>query len=459
MELEILQSLIPNYEELQKKIKEEKPAIDIATYQKQYDPKTHDVMDPGKRPDKLVSTDQGDSAVPVTRIPVPFQKTIVKRATAFLVGRPIELIALPITQQDKDLVYSTQKTWDDNKLDYDNKKMVKILKKETEVAELWYTEQVDDTYWANTPMEGSKFRVRMKILANETGDSLYPVFNSAGDMIAFGRAYRVKVGDKNEEHFDLYTETNIILGVKADTGWIPTSAPNVVQKIPVVYYKQDAPDWDDVQDPINRFEKSISNHGDTNDYFGSPLIVCDGEVEGFAKKGEQGKVLQTKNGAKVNYLSWDQSPESVKLEQETLQSIIHNHSDTPNISFEQMKGLGTFSGIALKMLFLGAHMKAADGEEIFGKGIQRRINYLKAALAKINVKLEAALPLSIKPKFEYFLPKNDTEIIEMLATATGNKPIISRKTAVSLNPLVQDPETEISNLEAEDKAGLDQQFT
>jgi SPP1 family phage portal protein len=458
MELEVLQTLIPNYEELQKKFREEKPAVDIATFQKQYNPKDHDVKDPSKRPDKLVTTDQGDSSVPVTRIPVPLQKTIVRRAAAFLCGNPIMLSANPPDQIAIDLLAAVQKTWDDAKLDYDNKAMVKLLKKETEVAELWYTEPVDDSYWANTSMQGSKFRLRMKILANEKGDSLFPVFNAAGDMIAFGRAYMIKVADKKEEHFDTYTDTQIILGVKTDSGWQVTSSSNLIGKIPVIYYSQDAPDWQDVQDAIDRYEKSISNHGDTNDYTGSPIVVCDGEVEGFAKKGEQGKVIQVKNGAKVSYLSYDQAPESVKLEQTNIKSLIYEQTDTPDISFEQMKGIGPLSGFALKMLFMAAHMKAADGEEIFGKGIQRRINYLKAAIAKINVKLEKALPLSIKPQFEYFLPKDDSEKVDNLVTASGGKPIISRKTAVALNPLVQDPETEIRNLEEEDKQGLDTQF-
>lgn len=458
MELEVLQTLIPNYEELQKKVREEKPTLDIAAFQKQYDPAAHDVKDTTKRPDKIVETDQGTSTAAVARIPVPFQKTIVRRGTAFLVGNPIQLSATPADQTQIDLLFSVQKTWDDAKLDYDNKALVKILKKETEVAELWYTEQVDEMYWANTPMQGSKFRLRMKILANSKGDSLFPIFNAAGDMIAFGRGYTIKAGDKNEEHFDTYTDTQIISGVKTDAGWQTTPAANIVGKISIIYYSQDSPDWQDVQDAIDRYEKSISNHGDTNDYSGSPIVVCDGEVEGFAKKGEQGKVLITKNGATVKYLSYDQAPESVKLEQTNLKSLIYEQTDTPDISFEQMKGIGPLSGAALKMLFMAAHMKAADGEEIFGKGVQRRINYLKAALAKLNVKLEKALPLSIKPKFEYFLPKDDQGTVDTLVAATGNKPIISRKTAVALNPLVQDPETEIKNLEEEDSAGLDAQF-
>lgn len=458
MELVTLQSLLGNYEELQKQVVAEKVSVDIANLQKQYEPTTHDITDKTKRPDKIVTTDQSTSTVLVARLPVAFQKVIVKRAAAFLCGNPIELVATPATDLDKALLAALKKTWEDNKLDYDSKALASLMMKETEVAELWYTEQVDPIYWIGTPMEGSGFRLRMKIIANEKGDGLYPVFNAAGDMIAFGRSYIINVADKKEEHFDLYTDTQIILGIKGDSGWATTSLANPIGKIPVIYYSQPQVEWSDVQELINRFEVAISNHADTVDYFGSPMVKVKGTVKGFAKKGEQGKVLELEDGADADYLSWDQSPESVKLELNTLRSLIFDLTDTPDISIEQMKALGTYSGIALKMLFLGAHLKAADKEETFGKSIQRRINYLKSALAIINLKLQPSVPLAIKPKFEYYLPKNDTEKIDMLATATGNKPIVSRKTAVALNPLVQDPETEMANLEEEDSAGLDTQF-
>jgi SPP1 family phage portal protein len=457
MELEELQLLIPDFAELKKKIAEERGTTDFATMQKQYNPKDHDIKDPAKRPDKIVESDNGASTVPVSRLSIAFQKQIVSRAAAFLVGNPIVLRATAKPGIETDFLSVMQKTWDDNKLDYESKSLVKTMKSETEVAELWYTEVAEPEYWLNTPNDGSQFRLRVKIIANSKGDSLYPVFNKSGDMIAFGRAYIVKEAGKNVEHYDVYTDKTIYYGVKSDQGFLVENKPNVVGKIPVVYYSQPEPEWADVQDLIDRLERLISNHADTNDYFGSPIIFVEGEVLGFAKKGEQGKVIEAKNGAKASYLSWDNSPESVKLEMENLRSLIFGISDTPDISFDKVAGMGAYSGIALKMIFLGAHMKAADGEEIFGKGIQRRINYLKAALAKINVKLEPALPLSIKPKFEYYVPKNEMEKIEMLNLAAGAKAIISQKTAVSLNPLVEDAETEMKNLEDEAPT-LDDQF-
>jgi hypothetical protein len=452
MELETLETLIGDYSNLQAEIIKEKPTVSTADYIKQYDPKQHDVADATKRPDKLITTDAGPSTVSVARIPISLQKTIVRVAAAFLCGNPIKLSAKAGDEVGKNLLIVLQKTWDDNKLDYMSKDLLKKMMSETECAELWYTEPADPLYWANTPIQGAKFRLRIKKLAPSLGDKLYPTYNAAGDMIAFGRGYSIKVGDKNEDHFDLYLSDRTFKGVKLAGGWEVTNEPNPALKIPVVYYTQDLPEWSDVQEMIDRMEKVISNHADTNDYFGSPTVVVDGEVEGFAKKGEQGKVLKTSNGGKVAYLTWDQSPESVKLEYSNLRSLIFDMTNTPDISIENMKALGVFSGIALKLLFMGAHMKAAEKEEIFGEGIQRRINFLKAALAKISVSLEKGLPLSIKPKFEYYLPKNDQEIINNLSSATGAKPTMSQATAVSQNPYVSDADAELEAMKTE---GLD----
>ncbi len=452
MEQQELQNLISNFEELKKKVVATKPAFDFDKIHKQYEVSGHVVMNETLRPKKKVETNDGVSFVDVARLPVPFQKKIVQLAAAFLCGNPIQLVADPTADVEKSLVAILKKTWEDNKLDYDSKGILKLMMKETEVAELWYTEPVDDQYWKGTSNQGSKFRLRMKILANSLGDQLYPVYNNAGDMIAFGRGYFLPDGDKKVEHFDLYTNKETIKGHKTDAGWETATESNIITKIPIIYYSQDAVEWADVQQLIERYETSLSNHGDTNDYFGSPIVFLDGDVTGFASKGEQGKVLQGKDGAKASYLTWDQSPESVKLEQTNLRSLILDFSDTPDISIEKMQSLGTFSGIALKMLFIGAHLKAADKEEIFGKGIQRRINFLKAANAKINLKLEPALTLSVKPKFTYYLPSNEKEMIDLLTSAVGTgKPILSQKTAVGLNPLVQNADDEQKQIDQEKK--------
>jgi SPP1 family phage portal protein len=450
MELEKIKDLLAgSYADLQNAIAKEVARPDVKEYEAQYDPTKHEVTDTAKRPDKVVTTDEGTSRIPVARLSVPLQKRIVQMAVTFLCGKPIQLVANPKDANQIEFLAALQKTWDDNKLNYDTQELARLLFSETEVAEIWYVEKVDPGYWGEGAMKSSTLRMRMKIIANSLGDALYPVFNNAGDMVAFGRGYQITEDGQKVECYDLYTDDTTVLGKKVAGEWGITSGANVLGKIPVIYYKKTQSEWQDVQSLIDRFERLISNSADTNDYFGSPMVLVEGEVKGFAKKGESGKVLELQQGAKASYMSWDASPANVENEFKRLRSLILDMTDTPDISFENMKGLGTFSGIALKMMFLGAHMKASSNEQIFGKGVQRRINLMKAAIGKINTSFEPLTGMDIKPKFEYYIPEDMEAKIDTLMTANGNKPIISQKTAVRLNPLVTDPEAEILNLEEE----------
>lgn len=458
MELTELTELLQDYAALKREIESEKPTRDTLVYLSQYDPHEHDVTKKDKRQDKLVETDNGQTTVPVARLPISFQKKIVLLRATFLCGNPVELVSQPEDTLQQNLLDVILRTWDDNKLDYESKRLAKYMMSETEVAEIWYTEAITPGYWAGTinDADNVKYRLRMKIVAPSLGDTLYPVFDKQGDMIAFARGYKIKnLQNQDEEHFDLYTDTTIYLAIaiSADT-WDVNKQSNMLSKIPVIYYSQARPEWDDVESLIERKETLHSNHADTNDYFGSPMVFVEGDVVGFAKKGEQGKVLVGKNGARASYLSWDQSPESIKLESETLDDYIHYLTGTPKISFENLKGIGAVSGIAMKLMFMDAHLYAADKEEDFGKSIQRRINFLKTALSKINTALTGAATMSIKPKFNYYLPQHDEETIQNLVLATGNKAILSQQSAVEQNPLVENSTEEMKRIEADQQVSL-----
>jgi SPP1 family phage portal protein len=456
MELQEILDLIGTPKELVEKIKGTKDADFASNYEiivKQFNTKDHSVFSPTLRPDK---DGPNGTMIKVARIPVPFQKQIVNRAAAFLCGNPIEIDAKAedATLEAK-FIEVIKKTWDDNKLDYDSKTLAKLMMSETEVAELWFFEDANDNYWKGTPNEkpSVKLRMRMKILANKFSDSLYPVFNAFGDMVAFARGYTIKDGKDKIEHLDIYTNDFRYLCTMEKTGWVVVKEAEPSKKIPVIYYAQENCEWVDVQWLIERIEFLLSKLADTNDYFGSPTLLLETENEDdvtWAKKDDSGKAAILKNGAKASYLVFPGAAESIKMELLNLRSLIMDMTDTPDISFDQVKGLGSYSGVALKMIFLGAHMKAADKEEIFGKGIQRRLNFLKVAHAVINTDFEPAVPLSIKPRFTFYLPKDYVEEVNMLIAAMGSdKPLISQDTAVELSTLIKDKPAEKIRLQDE----------
>jgi len=323
MTIEEILKLTPDeaYKELQIK---ESPKVSSDEVSNQYDPYKHNVMDAVKRPMKTVKKPSGkdakgeitytDKLEEVNRISIPFQQIIVERAVGFLLGNPVWIQAGTDDKKALELLAMVQKIWDDNKLDSINREIARTLFSECEVAELWF-QTIDPEYWDKPNI---KIKPKVKVLKPSDGNGLYPYYDEYGDMVAFSREYTIKRDSKSITKMDTYTATDIYRFEKNDAGVQMTAEKNLAGKIPVVYYTQPYPEWYLVQTMIDRFETLMSNFGDTNDYFGSPMIAVTGKVNGFAEKGQQGKMITIEKEGKAEYLSWDHAPESVKLEIATL---------------------------------------------------------------------------------------------------------------------------------------------
>ena len=163
-----------------------------------------------------------------------------------------------------------------------------------------------------------------------------------------------------------------------------------IGKIPIVYGHQELFETEDVDALIARLEKLLSNFADTNDYHASPKIFVKGALTGFSKKGEAGAIIEGEENSDAKYLAWQNAPESVRLEIETLLKFIYTISQTPDISFDSVKGLGALSGISLKLLFMDAHLKVQDKKEVFDEYLQRRVNVIKSYIGSFNLNLQNA---------------------------------------------------------------------
>ena len=265
------------------------------TLMKQWDPYKHDVFDEKKRKPKKkqVPTDQKDpitgkpiyrtELVERVRIALPTQKVIVNRLVGFLLTNAVTYKANSHGVYIKTLNDKQQKLFDaithcyhDNKMKYFDKKLVRTVSSQCEAAELWYM-----TTDENGRLGGE---IRVQLLSPKKGDKLYPHFNDWHRLDGFGREYYIydELGT-SELHFDVYTDRFVYKYINKGSGWSLIEAKaHGFTKIPVVYYYQYKSEWADVQWACDRVEESISNWGDTNDYFGSPkyllfynyLIIC-----------------------------------------------------------------------------------------------------------------------------------------------------------------------------------------
>jgi hypothetical protein len=415
---------------------------DVATINKQLDITQHDVSDKSIRQDKIVNGE----VVKVGRVPIPFQERIIKNAVAFAFGNPV-LWSESQKETTDTKIEAFKSALDLAKYSSVDVEMCIALKSYTETAELWYVLETKDSIDYVDFQAKAKFRCSVLSPKN---NKLYPVFDEFGDMIAFGREYVRKVNSLEVTHFDIYTESLIYKFVqnKQELTLI-SEIPNLLEKIPIVYINQEQTEFKDVEYSIRRLEYLLSNFADCNDYHASPSVVVKGDLVSIGKKGEQSNIIQIGENAEVNYLSWNQASESVKLEIETHFKIINTFTQTSDVSFDSVKGIGNVTGIALKLLFTDSHLKVVlDRSLIYNSWFERRASIVKALLSKISQKADY---LKLKPSFEMrpFMIDDEMGHIEKLTTATGGKQIMSTLTAIKDLGKTDNPEAELLRIEEE----------
>ena len=445
---DILEKYIDDFSKLTTILCKDETERDVEKYKKEYEGE-HDIL---LRPVKTIGKGKTLKRIEQAKLVIRYQRKIVNMAVSFLFGDPAKLILDNKEDKYQEIFSLINDVWNKNKLEYFNKKLARRLFVETKVAELWYVTVDNDNVK----------HIKVALLCDENGDSIYAHFNENGDMDAFTRRYKLEdIDGKKYEHVDIYTADRYIKGTKKGETWQVDKKDNLYGKIPIIYYEQTEPEWASVQSEIDRIEMLISKSADTNDYFGSPTLKIKGKITNAPEKGEVGKILQftgeTNAEGKIDYgdakyLTWEHAPEAVKLEYETLKDIIYSLTSTPDLSFNNVQGLTKTSGEALKFLFMDSILKAKDKEEIFGGALTRRVNLLKAILSVTDVKSKQSLEeLDISIKFGDVLPKSITETVKALSTARGGDVIMSKDSAVRQNPLVSDAEEDIQRLEKEEK--------
>lgn len=402
---------------------------------KEYNISGHAIME---RPDKTLI--KGD-IVTSWNLPIAYQKKIVQSAVAFLYGKQIKL---------KQESQGTDKAF---KMLTDLRKEMRMASKDQKCAEITMSETecvklfvpYRDSNADKTDLKKPN-SVKCILLAKSLGDTIYVSFDSFGVLRAVARGYKIKVNNKNIEHFDVYMADNIYKSEKSSGSWDVTTETNIIGKIPMIWQNQDEAEWATVQTLIDRREFLTSSRADNNDRSGDPILLLEGDVVSLPEAKKAGKVIQLGVGGKASYLVPQMSIDMVKDEKEDLKELIHYLTDTPDLSMDKMTSLGLTSGKAIEMAFFAALLKAMGKHGYYEEMHDRENEILKAFMYKVidtSSSFESEVKnLIVSIEFGNPLPDNSEDLINMLSTAVGGKPVMSQKTAVELNPLVKDADAE-----------------
>lgn len=389
----------------------------------------------------------------VNRIAGPFQKMVVNRAVSFGFGNPVRIEYPSDLTGGDDFIKLMEKILYLNKTKILDRQIARELYRATEVAEIWYYKKLKEPHLDyGFPC---LYDLRVKVFKPWENDVLYPIFDDYDNLLAFSRGFISLRGTTKIEYLEVYTDEEIRRYKKSSDGWeddsdamrlemgldVGEEIGQIIMKIPVIYATQDQAEWADVQDDIERLELLFSRHAEINDYHAAPKTFVKGTLQSMPEAGESNGVLQGGPDSDVKILSWAQSPDSIKLEIETRLENIHKFTQTPEISFQSVKGLNQISGVMLKMLFMDAHLKVMEKSEIWDVYFQRRYSVLKSyiiTLIKPEYK-ELGHKITMEPIFRPYMITDDKERVEILTTANGGQALISHEASVELADLVVDP--------------------
>jgi len=410
--------------------------------------------------DKNIGTGEKAKLVRAVRIPINFAKKIANTSTSFEVGKPVTLIP----SVENDLTKLLSLIWKTNRIDAAIQKLVYLKKTETQGALNFYISDIKqdglfNKILATLGLKAAK-EIKTKVLDNTKG-TMTPYFDDNGDMVLFMWEYQTQsLDNKTINNVQIWdAKTSYIINDADGTMKGISNIGHGFDRIPIVYVNQDEPEWYDVKELIDRFEVAISKGGGANDRTAHPILATYGEILSLPDKDDDGKVInlamkKDEDGKYVHgdakFIESSGGNESHKNELELIWKLIFSISQTPDLSFDNLKSLGNVSGVALKLMFLDAMIKAMSNEGENRTMIERTINILvSGVVTTTNISLKKqSEDLYYDIIFNSILP-DDLQTASTIITSLKEAGLLSTETSIKMLNMVENPTDELEKIKAE----------
>lgn len=403
---------------------------------KEYNPDTHEVMSRVDKPRK-----GGREPYKVQKLPRGWQAYINEVALFFLLAKPIKW-KNNISTPDTDKAFNEfQKFLKETRFDTTMRQAKRKAGAETMSAKLYhiYRDANDEP------------RVKVIVLSLSNGYTLRPLFDQYQNLVAFGYGYYLKEGDKSVEHFDIQTPQFIYRCKRARIGWEVVPVANPTGKINVILYQQEK-EWERGQHRINRDEFIDSKSADINEYFADPMAAATADVINNLTDPEQiGKLIKlTSKDSEFRYIEPPTASDMKEGEKKVLRESILQDTLTPDFSFENMSGMGSLSGEAIRRAMILGYIKRDNSKEIYDIAVDREKNLILSIMANVtHIEMKDALEkLDIEHEFAEPFDEDFNTKLEKLSTAVSNG-VMSIETAVTMLGAVRDVNAEVEKIIAE----------
>jgi hypothetical protein len=389
-----------------------------------YEGDKHSVNDKSLRQDKV----NNGKIEKVSRIYLDIPKLITSRMVEFMFSIPVKRVYSGLEDnKHKDEIYKAlEKIYRKNRINTANNERSRQFFASCEICTLWYTVDKKNKDYGFK----SDKKIKMKTYSQMEGYEFYPLFDEYDDLICMSIQYSQEdENGKSATYFDSYTDARHVVwkdGVRI------IDEENPLGKIPYIYASRKEPIYWIISHLVEEIELTLSRNSDVIAYNSAPIL----QVVGKILKGEENKetvkrIFEVTDGGSVSYVTWQQAIESIKFQIDTLLRLIWMLVQLPDLSFENIKGLGVISGEAIKNLLTDAHLKVGDEQGVFLEFFDREFNLIKAYLRMMHPEWAEALEdVEVEHIITPFVQNDEMNEIEKSVKATGGKPVLSQKSAM-----------------------------
>ena len=398
-----------------------------------------------------------------SRICIGLEKLLTKRFKEFTFAIPVKRVYSNIngnaTRQE--IVGAIEAVYKNAHINNENLKRGLMLYASCSIFTIWYAvRKENDLYGFH-----SNFKLKCKTYSPMNGVTLYPLINELDDMLAMSFGYTKTIANKEVTYFETYTDTKHYIWRKSLStgGWEAVTLNSetgeqgediiLLGKIPGVFAYLPQPVYFGLTPLRSEIEYTLSRNGNVIAYNASPIIKVSGAVKGEEKKGESSRVWRTENGGDVSYVSWNQAIEALKYHVDTMLKLYWMQAQIPDISFENMKGLGSIGFDARQTLLMDAHLKVGDVSGLWVEFFERECNVIKAFLSILNPKWAKEMPnVVVDHIITPYVQNDESAQVSVRMKANGGKPIESQLESIERFGKSSNAQATLEQIQKEDLA-------
>lgn len=424
-----------------------------------YEPSNHEVIN-----DTLSLKDK-DNGEKSARISIGLEKLLTNRVNQFTFAIPVKReYNTPSNETQSAIITAIENIYENAHIDNINFKRGLAYYAACEMFTIWYTIKRENTLYGFQ----CKYKLKCKVFSPMDGVRMYPIIDEYDDMIAMSFEYEKKLSDtqtivffetftadrhyvwKKESQGNVWEETTAQV---MDDGTIESGEEIIINKIPGVYLSRPYPVYAGLGNIRHELEYNLSRNSNVIAYNAAPIVKVEGGIEGSEKKGESNRIWRVERGGDISYVSWNQSQEAVNNQTNTLLKLYWMLSQMPDISFDNMKGLGNIGYDARQTMLTDARLKINEEAGAWKECFEREFNVIKAFLKQMNLSWSEEIDnITCKHTITPYVPQDENNDITIRMKANGGMPVESQLESIVKLGKSKDPKGTIEQIRKEQAA-------